>query len=336
MNKDIIDYPDKILECHQPLVIAYLSRVQALIATVETLAEDAPERDLIAGCATSAREFLDIAKYVAGGGISQFSIDHVSALPVFTGTVAEIIDQMKSAMGLATDAELAEILEIEPSAIAQWKKRDRVPERAKRKVGQYMVSGGRIATMSRTCAAAEEASGRLQRRLSGNRARAFERAVDRLKARAERPGESGPMNAKRVQLVQVARRKLGLDEASYRAILRDYGGADSAKALDDRGFSMVMDRFRYLGFVSDQRKMSFSVYDRIGMASTGQVALIRELWSKLSKDGSSAALDKWISRFGVDALRFVDDRTAIRIIGALRKWDARPTTSRCRDDPEDG
>lgn len=131
------------------------------------------------------------------------------------------------------------------------------------------------------------------------------------------------MNAKRLQLVQIARRRLGLDEESYRSILRDYGGADSATALDDRGFAMVMDRFRYLGFVSDKRRASFSFADRAGMASAAQIALIRELWGKLSRDGSEAALNKWIARFGVDALRFVDATRARRIVGALRAWEAR-------------
>lgn len=134
------------------------------------------------------------------------------------------------------------------------------------------------------------------------------------------------MNAKRLQLVQVARKALGLDEDAYRAILRDYGGVASARALDDRGFDRVMDRFRYLGFVSDKRKASFSVGNRPGMATAAQIAMIRKLWTKLSRDGSDAALDQWISRFGVDALRFVDAPRAQRILGALRAWEARKAT----------
>lgn len=137
--------------------------------------------------------------------------------------------------------------------------------------------------------------------------------------------------AKRVQLVQVARKALGLDEDAYRAILRDYGGADSATALDDRGFGMVMDRFRYLGFVSDKRKAAFRPNDRIGMASAAQITLIRELWAQLSRDGSEAALNKWISRFGVSALRFADADRARRIVGALKAWERRKITQSLDD-----
>lgn len=45
------------------------------------------------------------------------------------------------------------------------------------------------------------------------------------------------MNANRIKLVQVARKALALDEEAYRAILREYGGVDSATALDDRSFA---------------------------------------------------------------------------------------------------
>ncbi len=143
--------------------------------------------------------------------------------------------------------------------------------------------------------------------------------------------KSRSLGTKRVQLVQVARKALALDDEAYRAILRDYGGAASATALTDRGFAMVMDRFRYLGFVSDKRKASFSAHDREGMATAAQIALIRELWAKLSRDGSDAALNKWISRFGVDALRFADADRAKRILGALRAWERRKLSQPHRD-----
>ncbi len=134
------------------------------------------------------------------------------------------------------------------------------------------------------------------------------------------------LQPKRVRLIQVARKALGLDEEAYRAILRDHGGVDSATALTNAGFDRVMDRFRYLGFVSDKRKASFSPNDRAGMATAAQIALIRELWAKLSRNASAASLDNWISRFGVDALRFADVDRAKRILGALRAWEQRIAT----------
>jgi hypothetical protein len=138
------------------------------------------------------------------------------------------------------------------------------------------------------------------------------------------------MNAKRLQLVQIARRKLGLDEDAYRAILRDYGGVDSARDLDDRGFGFVMDRFRYLGFISDKRKASFSPNDRVGMATAAQIALIRELWADCTEGAGEAALDRWLDRqFRISALRFLAGSKAPKVIGALKGWEARKKAKAC-------
>lgn len=136
------------------------------------------------------------------------------------------------------------------------------------------------------------------------------------------------MNAKRIQLIQVARKALGLDETAYRAILLEYGGADSAKALDDHGFAQVMDRFRYLGFVSDQRKASFSTYGRAGMASPAQIALIRDLWSANTEGADETALNRWLDgHFGISALRFLPGGKAHKAIGALKAWERRKKES---------
>jgi hypothetical protein len=52
---------------------------------------------------------------------------------IFEGTVDEIIATMREITGAKSDAELAGMLDLQRSAIAQWKKRQSVPEKAKRK-----------------------------------------------------------------------------------------------------------------------------------------------------------------------------------------------------------
>lgn len=132
------------------------------------------------------------------------------------------------------------------------------------------------------------------------------------------------MNAKRLQLVQVARKVLNLDEETYRTVLRDYGGVDSAKSLDDRSFDRVMDRFRYLGFISDKRKASFSPNDRAGMANAAQIAVIRELWGANTDGAGDQALDHWLEgHFHISALRFLPGSKVSKVIGALKVWEAR-------------
>ena len=48
--------------------------------------------------------------------------------------VIRVIDDMRKAVGAVTDAELAAKLDVNPSAISQWKKRGSVPEKALRRV----------------------------------------------------------------------------------------------------------------------------------------------------------------------------------------------------------
>lgn len=54
----------------------------------------------------------------------------------FEGSVEQIIAQMRAATGAASDADLARLLGLQRSAIAQWKKRGSVPAKALRKADQ--------------------------------------------------------------------------------------------------------------------------------------------------------------------------------------------------------
>jgi hypothetical protein len=129
--------------------------------------------------------------------------------------------------------------------------------------------------------------------------------------------------AKRLQLVQVARRRLALSDEAYRDILKRCAGVDSAKHLDNEGFGKVMDEFRRLGFVSYAKAKAYNRSDLSGKASAGQINLIKSLWLECTGDGDEAALDTFIrNKFKIDALRFADHPHAVKIIGALRGWKA--------------
>lgn len=132
------------------------------------------------------------------------------------------------------------------------------------------------------------------------------------------------MNAKRHQLLRVAVKALGMCEADYRALLRDYGGVDSATRLTEHGFDQVMARLRQLGFTSSKRHAGYG--ERAGMASAGQIELIRSLWSKVADNPTEADLNRWIEGHfigGVSSLRFLTAQGASKVIGALRSWEAR-------------
>jgi phage gp16-like protein len=132
-----------------------------------------------------------------------------------------------------------------------------------------------------------------------------------------------PLSRSQIAVLHVAKKKLALDDDSYRAVLRNYGGADSAADLSFEGFANVMRRMTALGFKSEWTKRTFGV--RLGMASPAQVDYIRDLWQKFhGVDEKEAALSAWLRRFHkVDALRFLDAKKAGSVITALKSMSAR-------------
>lgn len=130
----------------------------------------------------------------------------------------------------------------------------------------------------------------------------------------------------RYKLINLARNSTGLrDDEDWRAALRRVAGVDSIKKLDDPGFDLLMDFFRDRGFVSSKRQRAYNRTDRGVMASAGQVAMIRELWTSCTSGGGSEdGFRTFIAKLtGVSDLRFVDRRGAHTLITALTSWKQR-------------
>lgn len=132
-----------------------------------------------------------------------------------------------------------------------------------------------------------------------------------------------PLHQKQIALVHVAKKQLGLDEDSYRDILRRHGGAESSADLDAAGFQGVMARLTALGFRSTWVKRTFG--NRAGMASPAQVRYIRDLWAKIAPDDKKeAGLNAWLTKYhGVSALRFIDAETVQKVLPGLKNMAAR-------------
>lgn len=131
------------------------------------------------------------------------------------------------------------------------------------------------------------------------------------------------MNRQRIAQIHVAKARLGLTDDAYRTLLRDHGGVESSKDLDDTGFECVMLGFRELGFESDWLKRHFGY--RPGMATPRQVALIRKLWGNFTEGkGDEAQLGKWLYRtFKVSSPRFLTKAIAGKAIAALEDMASR-------------
>ncbi len=127
-----------------------------------------------------------------------------------------------------------------------------------------------------------------------------------------------PIGAAKVRLVHVARQQLGIAEEDFRDMLALYGGVTSTTQLSYEGFTALMERFKALGFRSTSKRKPEA--PRIGMASPGQVSLIRQIWAEYTHDtGTDASLGKWLERqFGISSVRFVTGELAPKVVGALK------------------
>jgi hypothetical protein len=129
---------------------------------------------------------------------------------------------------------------------------------------------------------------------------------------------------RQIVLLRVAQRKLGLSDAAWRTILAELAGVASTKELDRDGFDAVLACLEWRGFrPAVPRGPDFGT--RPGMATPGQVALIRELWFEYTaRKGTGDSLNTWLLRsFKVSALRFLTCEGARKAIAALKAMKAR-------------
>lgn len=139
----------------------------------------------------------------------------------------------------------------------------------------------------------------------------------------------GFMTKRHFGLLHVARQRLGIAEEDWRALLHRAGGVASSRELDEYGFARVMEELGRLGFRSTWSDRTFGG-QRVGMATPGQLALIRDLWAQFTAgEGTDASLGRFMSGKGWPShLRFVDGQTARLVIGALRTMLKRRQPSR--------
>ncbi|MCX7559114.1 regulatory protein GemA [Sulfitobacter sp. F26204] len=129
---------------------------------------------------------------------------------------------------------------------------------------------------------------------------------------------------KQKALLHVAKGKLNLSEAEYRATLVHIAGVTSSTELDRDGFNAVMGFFEYLGF-APLVATGADYGNRPGMASFAQLELVRALWHEYTggKAGEDE-LNKWLlGTWKISSLRFLRKDTAQKVITALKAMKAR-------------
>lgn len=146
------------------------------------------------------------------------------------------------------------------------------------------------------------------------------------------------MSARRAMLakVHVARKRMALDEDSYRGLLRRVTGRGSAGDCTDGELHAVLAEFRRLGFDATPRPPP---------GPRAQLRMIAALWAELApclSDTSEEALRAFVRRQtadkanprGVMAVEWLDAQQANKVIEGLKAWLKRERARFPKDDAE--
>lgn len=124
---------------------------------------------------------------------------------------------------------------------------------------------------------------------------------------------------KLIGAVHVAKKERGLDDETYRAMLKVHaGGKDSAKDCTDAELGKVLDHLNGKSKPAGPRRATSPVATKA-----------RALWISLHalgmiSDPSERALSAWVKRqYQVDDLRFVRPADSFAVIEGLKQWAVR-------------
>lgn len=132
-----------------------------------------------------------------------------------------------------------------------------------------------------------------------------------------------------IQQVQIARKRLNMSDADYRALLQRVAGVTSSTELTQAGFALVMDEFARLGFISTARHEAAMQENRASWAASyAQRSKIAAMWDKWKGKHDPDGLRRWLEHHhGVSDLRFVSAEKARKVIGALSSFKVKPETN---------
>jgi len=137
--------------------------------------------------------------------------------------------------------------------------------------------------------------------------------------------------ARLIKLIHVAKRDLGLDEPTYRVMLRTAGNAESTTKMTVPALQRVLEHAKKAGFVVRSKTT-----DR-RQDTRHEARKVRALWLFLHalgavRDPSEAALAAYVKRIAkVDDLHWADGLDMLKLIETLKKWALRFLPERLAD-----
>ncbi|EHF4787286.1 regulatory protein GemA [Salmonella enterica] len=133
---------------------------------------------------------------------------------------------------------------------------------------------------------------------------------------------------KLIQLIHIAKNKLGIDTDTYRQMLLSITGVTSTSTMNPGQLKKVLNVMKDKGF---RVKPAAKARSSRPLVDTPQVKKLRALWLEMHqqgkvRDSSEVALQAWVKReTGVDKLQWLEPGMASLCIEKLKKWQKRPS-----------
>jgi len=147
-----------------------------------------------------------------------------------------------------------------------------------------------------------------------------------------------------ITLINVAKGSLQLDEAIYRAMLKNATGKDSLRAMNLPELEQALEVFKQKGFKPTATNNKTAVKRRLspaaGKSKVASIDKIRAIWITMGhhlviQDNSESALDAYVRRMtlrsritnnqtqGVDATPWMTEPQAYKVLESLKNWHKR-------------
>lgn len=132
--------------------------------------------------------------------------------------------------------------------------------------------------------------------------------------------QSKPTRPRLVQLIHVAKSQLGMDDATYRAMLAGLELPDSTTKMHVPELTRVLEHMKRSGFQVRSKAQ------KRPQADDNQSRMMRGLWLELHALGyvqnpDESALAAWVKReTGADALQWLNGKQAQTTIEKLKQW----------------
>lgn len=157
-----------------------------------------------------------------------------------------------------------------------------------------------------------------------------------LETNQQAPAPVAQHKKRLITLINVAKGSLQLDEAIYRAMLKNATGKDSLRVMNLPELEQALEVFKQKGF-----KPTLNTYKKrrlspaAGNSKLASIDQIRAIWITMGhhlviQDNSESALDAYVRRMtlrskneGVDATPWMTEPQAYKVLESLKNWHKR-------------